>query len=108
MSNLRSQSCSKKRSVSGPPQSSHLTQHVNNSTTATSTTASHGACVQEVFDYTEPAEDTSSMSTPNSYWDHPFLKDSLGDTVIHLDQVESGVKLLIFITLLMRVNLVPL
>ena len=58
----------------------------------TSVVPASGVEVQQVFDYTEPADDTSSMSTPNSnsYWDHPFLKDSLGDTVIHLDQVRDS------------------
>ncbi len=43
------------------------------------------------FDYAETVDTTSSLSTPNSssLWDtsNPFSKDSLGDTVIHLDKV---------------------
>ena len=42
------------------------------------------------FDYEENADNDSSLSTPsNSYWDSPFNLDSLGDTVIHLDKVQS-------------------
>ena len=44
---------------------------------------------KEGFDYAENVDTTSSLSTPNSsaYWDNPFAKESLGDTVIHLDKV---------------------
>lgn len=39
-------------------------------------------------------ETTSTLSTPQSQtgsqnWDDPFNQDTLGDTVIHLDQVRS-------------------
>lgn len=50
---------------------------------------SMGSKGMDSFDYAEAVDTTSSMSTPNSsnYWDSPFAKDSLGDTVIHLDKV---------------------
>ena len=52
-----------------------------------------GSVKSDRFDYVEPVDTTSSMSTPTSsnYWDNdPFAKDSLGDTVIHLDKVRIG------------------
>ena len=47
------------------------------------------------FDYAEMAITTSSMSTPtNDNGESPFSRDSLGDTVIHLDKVRGlGAKL---------------
>ena len=42
------------------------------------------------FDYAEMAVTTSSMSTPtNDNGESPFSRDSLGDTVIHLDKVRG-------------------
>lgn len=48
-----------------------------------------GSLNNENFDYVETAENTSSLSTPSttSLKESPFAQDSLGDTVIHLDQV---------------------
>ncbi|XP_064610122.1 pericentriolar material 1 protein-like isoform X3 [Liolophura sinensis] len=47
-----------------------------------------GSLNHENFDYVETAENTSSLSTPSttSFKESPFAQDSLGDTVIHLDQ----------------------
>ena len=64
---------------------------------------SGGSVQSDRFDYAENVETTSSMSTPTSgpgaHWgDNPFAQDSLGDTVIHLDQVrwdEGTVHLLV-------------
>ena len=53
-----------------------------------------GSVKSDRFDYAEAVDTTSSLSTPTSsnYWDHDhFSKDSLGDTVIHLDKVSSSV-----------------
>ena len=42
------------------------------------------------FDYAEMAVTTSSMSTPtNDNGESPFSRDSLGETVIHLDKVRG-------------------
>ena len=42
------------------------------------------------FDYAEMAATTSSLSTPtNDNGESPFSRDSLGDTVIHLDKVRG-------------------
>ncbi|KAH3829898.1 pericentriolar material 1 protein-like isoform X2 [Dreissena polymorpha] len=46
-----------------------------------------GSMKNDQFDYQEPADEDSSVSTPsNSYWDSPFNQDSLGETVVHLDK----------------------
>jgi len=42
------------------------------------------------FDYLENVEMTSSQSTPStssSHLESPFARESLGDTVIHMDKV---------------------
>ncbi len=39
------------------------------------------------FDYVEQVDTVSTLSTPNSTTENPFSKESLGDTVIHLDKV---------------------
>ncbi|XP_076446756.1 uncharacterized protein LOC143284040 isoform X2 [Babylonia areolata] len=45
------------------------------------------------FDYAEPAVTTSSLSTPtNDVGESPFSRDSLGDTVIHLDKALDKMK----------------
>ena len=46
-----------------------------------------GSLKNDKFDYAEQAADTSSLSTPTNENESPFSRDSLGDTVIHLDQV---------------------
>ena len=48
------------------------------------------------FDYVEAAVTTSSLSTPtNDVGESPFSRDSLGDTVIHLDKVRRKYVLLL-------------
>lgn len=46
------------------------------------------ACSPEVYDYQEKAESASSLTTPQSPDEHPFAKDTLGDSVIRYQQVE--------------------
>lgn len=41
----------------------------------------------DMYDYAEVAETGSTMSTPTSNQDPPFAAESLGDTVINLDEV---------------------
>lgn len=43
-----------------------------------------------LYDYCEKAEDPSTVDTPDSgHWELPFAKDSLGETVIHLDKART-------------------
>lgn len=52
--------------------------------------ANCGSLKNSKFDYTEAAVSTSSVSTPtNEVGESPFSRDSLGDTVIHLDKVRQ-------------------
>ncbi|XP_060554771.1 pericentriolar material 1 protein-like isoform X2 [Ruditapes philippinarum] len=52
-----------------------------------------GSLKNDKYDYQEPAEIDSSVSTPsNSFWDNPFNSDSLGETVIHLDKTLEKMK----------------
>ncbi|XP_062513946.1 pericentriolar material 1 protein-like isoform X2 [Corticium candelabrum] len=44
------------------------------------------ACSPEVYDYQEKAESASSLTTPQSPDEHPFAKDTLGDSVIRYQQ----------------------
>ena len=53
-------------------------------------TAQGSSVNNDKFDYAEVAATTSSLSTPtNDDGESPFSRDSLGDTVIHLDKVRG-------------------
>ncbi|PVD34338.1 hypothetical protein C0Q70_05609 [Pomacea canaliculata] len=56
--------------------------------------ANCGSLKNSKFDYTEAAVSTSSVSTPtNEVGESPFSRDSLGDTVIHLDKALAKMRL---------------
>jgi hypothetical protein len=48
------------------------------------------------FDFAERAQNSSNVETPDPEpWEIPFAKDSLGETVIHLDKARILFRLLL-------------